>query len=119
MAALFQTPDVPSILQIDCLASEAFPPPAYPTHLLYNPYAVAQQVTINVGLSTNHLYDAVAGVFGYSGNLVGRNPKRRLLERKSMESAAWVVSWQGGLRFVSEMRQVALCRTFALVGAGV
>src|ERR1035441_4337929 len=56
---------------------------------------------------------------GYSGNLVGRNPKRRLLERKSMESAAWVVSWQGGLRFVSEMRQVALCRTFALVGAGV
>ena len=54
-----------------------------------------------------------------SGIIVGRNPKRRLLERKSMESAAWVVSWQGGLRFVSEMRQVALCRTFALVGAGV
>ena len=63
MAALFQTSNVPGILQIDCLPSEAFPPPADPTHLLYNPYAVAQQVTINVGLNTNHLYDAVAGVF--------------------------------------------------------
>ena len=70
MAALFQTSDVPGILQIDCLASEAFPPPAYPTHLLYNPYAVAQQVTINVGLSTNHLYDAVAGVF-VASNVTG------------------------------------------------
>ena len=36
-----------------------------------------------------------------------------------MESAAWFVSWQGGLRFVLEMRQGALCRAFALVGAGV
>jgi hypothetical protein len=63
MAALFRTSNVPGILQIDSLASEAFPPPADPTHLLYNPYAVAKQVTINVGLTTNHLYDAVAGVF--------------------------------------------------------
>jgi len=63
MAALFQTSNVPGILQIDCLASEAFPPPADPTHLLYNPYAVAKQVTSNIGSNTNHLYDAVAGVF--------------------------------------------------------
>ena len=45
MAALFQTSNVPGILQIDCLATEAFPPPAFPTFLLYNPYAVAKQVT--------------------------------------------------------------------------
>jgi len=63
MAALFRTSNVPGILQIDCLASEAFPPAAEPTHLLYNPYAVAQQVIINVGANTNHLYDAVAGIF--------------------------------------------------------
>jgi hypothetical protein len=63
MAALFQTSNVPGILQIDCLATEAFPPPAFPTFLLYNPHATSQQVTINVGSNPNHLYDAVAGAF--------------------------------------------------------
>jgi hypothetical protein len=63
MAALFQTSSVPGILQIDCLATEAFPPPCYPTSLLYNPYAVAEQVTIDVGTNASHVYDAVAGVF--------------------------------------------------------
>ena len=51
------------ILQIDCLAIGAFPPPAFPTFLLYNPYAAAKQVTINIGSNANHLYDAVAGAF--------------------------------------------------------
>ena len=63
MAALFQTSNVPGILQIDCLATEAFPPPSNPTSLLYNPYAVAEQVTINIGTNASYLYDAVAGVF--------------------------------------------------------
>jgi hypothetical protein len=63
MAALFETSNVPGILQVDCLVTEAFPPPSNPTSLLYNPYAVAEQVTINIGSNTNHLYDAVAGVF--------------------------------------------------------
>jgi hypothetical protein len=63
MAALIQTSDVPGILQVDCLATDAFPPPCYPTSLLYNPYAVAELVTINIGTNASHVYDAVAGVF--------------------------------------------------------
>jgi len=63
MAALFQTSNVPGILQIDCRASEAFAPSAWPTYLFYNPYAISQQVTINLGSTTNHLYDAVTGLF--------------------------------------------------------
>jgi len=63
MAALFRTSNVPGILPIDCLASETLPPPAHPTSLLYNPYAVAKSVSINIGAATNHLYDAVVGVF--------------------------------------------------------
>jgi hypothetical protein len=63
MAALFQISDVPGILQVDCVATEAFPPQCYPTSLLYNPYSNAEQVTINVGTKSSHLYDAVAGVF--------------------------------------------------------
>src|SRR5438105_4950208 len=72
MAALFQTSNVPGILQIDCLASEAFAPPGHPTYLLYNPYTNATQITLNVGTNLNHLYDAVAGVFlatNVSGNV--------------------------------------------------
>ncbi len=41
----------------------AFGLPSYPTSLLYNPYAVAEKVIINVGTNASHLYDAVAGVF--------------------------------------------------------
>jgi hypothetical protein len=63
MAALFQTSNVPGILQIDCLATEAFPPPAYPTRLLYNPYTIPKQITINVGSNACHLYNAVTGLF--------------------------------------------------------
>jgi len=63
MAALFQTSNVPGILQIDCVASEAFAPAAYPTYLCYNPYNIAKQVTINVASNANHSYDAVIGAF--------------------------------------------------------
>jgi hypothetical protein len=70
MAALFQTSNVPGILQIDCVATEAFAPPAHPTYLFYNPYSSATEVTLNVGATTNHLYDAVAGVF-LAANVTG------------------------------------------------
>jgi hypothetical protein len=63
MAALYQTSNVPGILQIDCVASEAFAPPAHPTFLLYNPYTNATMVTLSIGPNTNHLFDVVAGVF--------------------------------------------------------
>jgi hypothetical protein len=71
MAALFQTSNVPGILQIDCIATDAFATPAHPTYLFYNPYLTPTQVTFNVGTNTTHLYDAVAGVFiitNVSGN---------------------------------------------------
>ena len=63
MAALFQTSSVPGILRINCVATEAFPPAAHPTFLYYNPYALAQQVAVEVGPDARHLYDAVAGAF--------------------------------------------------------
>jgi hypothetical protein len=63
MAALFQTSNVPGILQIDCVATEAFPPAACPTYLYYNPYAIVKQVTVSVGPSVKHLYNIVTGAF--------------------------------------------------------
>ena len=63
LAALFQTSNVPGILQIDCVATEAFPPATWPSSLFYNPYAVAKQVTVNVGPGAKHVYDLVSGAF--------------------------------------------------------
>ena len=63
MAALFQTSNVPGILQIDCVATEAFPPATCPTYLYYNPYAIVKQVTVSVGPGAKHLYNIVSGAF--------------------------------------------------------
>jgi hypothetical protein len=63
MAALFQTSNVPGILQIDCLATETMPPSAYPTFLFYNPYGVPEAITVKVGPNATDLYDAVTGTF--------------------------------------------------------
>ena len=63
LAALFQTSNVPDILQVDCLATETFAPAAYPTLLFYNPYGIAKQITVNVGSNSTRLYDAVTGTF--------------------------------------------------------
>ncbi len=63
MAALFQTSNVPGILQIDCVATEAFPPANCPTYLYYNPHAIVKQVNVNVGPGARHLYDLFTGAF--------------------------------------------------------
>jgi hypothetical protein len=63
MAALFQTSNVPGILQIDCVATEAFPPATFPTYLYYNPYATEKEVAVNVGLEAKHLYNLGTGAF--------------------------------------------------------
>jgi hypothetical protein len=63
MAALFQTSNIPGILQVDCLATETLPPAAYPTFLFYNPYGITKQINVNVGPNSTDLYDAVTGTF--------------------------------------------------------
>ena len=63
LAALFQTSNVPGILQIDCVATEAFPPPTWPTYLYYNPYETVKQVTVSLGSDAKHFYDLNAGAF--------------------------------------------------------
>lgn len=70
MAALFQTSNIPGILQVDCLATESLPPAANPTFLFYNPYGVTQQITVNVGSNVTDLYDAVTGTF-VAANVTG------------------------------------------------
>ncbi len=63
MAALFETSNIPGILKIDCVATEAFPPKTYPTFLYYNPYPTAQQIELDAGEQPKNLYDAVTSRF--------------------------------------------------------
>ncbi len=51
----------PRILRLDCLATDFFRRPAYPTYLYYNPYQLEREVCLDVGGSPRHLYDAVSG----------------------------------------------------------
>lgn len=54
--------DVPGILRWDCLATDWFHTPAFPTHLIYNPFEQAKTVTLDL-VRPADLYDLVAGEF--------------------------------------------------------
>lgn len=55
--------NVGEILQLDCLATDFFRPPAYPTYLYYNPHKAPRSVQINVGRRRVDLYDAAGKAF--------------------------------------------------------
>jgi hypothetical protein len=54
--------DVPGILRWDCLATDWFHWPAYPTHLYYNPFQKPRTITLQLAGPAD-LYDLVAGDF--------------------------------------------------------
>ena len=63
LGALVEPTDVEGILRIDCLATEAFAPAAYPTWLLYNPHPEARTVTLDPPSTPNNrygLYEAIS-----------------------------------------------------------
>ncbi|MFA6287622.1 MAG: hypothetical protein WC661_09590 [Opitutaceae bacterium] len=63
LGALVEPTDVEGILLIDCLATEAFASPAFPTWLLYNPHSTAKTVTLAPppGFERHGLYETVSG----------------------------------------------------------
>jgi len=55
--------NVEGILQLDCLATDSFVGKAYPTYLYFNPYAVAQDVQLDVGPVAKDLYETTRSRF--------------------------------------------------------
>jgi hypothetical protein len=51
--------DVPGILRWDCVATDWFHAPAYPTWLFYNPHREAKTFSTDVGPAAANLYDVV------------------------------------------------------------
>ena len=63
MAACIETSNVPGILKLDCLATDFYRAPAYPTFLYFNPYSEPKAVEINTGGGAVDLYDCVTNQF--------------------------------------------------------
>ena len=63
MGSLIEETNVDKILKLDLLKTDFFRGNAYPTYLLYNPYATTQAVSFNVGGSASDVYDALTETF--------------------------------------------------------
>lgn len=63
LGALIQETDQEKILQLDLLATDFFRDEAYPSYLLYNPYATAQTVNLDLGAVPIDLYDVISESF--------------------------------------------------------
>ena len=59
LGGIMSLTDVPGILRWDCLATDWFHAPAYPTWLFYNPFPQARSFHTDVGFRALDLYDAV------------------------------------------------------------
>jgi len=59
LGSLVQPTDDPLILQIDCLATDFYRAPAYPTFLCYNPYREQRAFSLGCGTARVDVYDAV------------------------------------------------------------
>jgi len=60
---IIRTTNVEGILQLDCLATDYFHAPAYPTYLYFNPHTEQREVEIDVGAEPKDLYNGVTGAF--------------------------------------------------------
>jgi hypothetical protein len=77
--------DVSGILRWDCLATDWFHAPAYPTYLFYNPYPTAKTVHTDVGPKATDLYDAISHRF------IQRNARGRISLTLAPEKALVLV----------------------------
>ena len=67
LGGIVQTTNVEKILQLDCLATDYFGAPAYPTYLYYNPHDDTKQIELNVGATAVDLYEATSNQFLQKG----------------------------------------------------
>ena len=63
LGSIVSTTNVDKVLQLNCLKTDYYHSPAYPTYLYYNPYTSATTVQIDVGSGNKDLYDAVSDSF--------------------------------------------------------
>jgi len=72
LGAIYNGSNVPGIIGWDVVTTDYFHPVCYPSHLFWNPYAEARNVTFDFGSSLCDLYDTVSGVF-VARNVIGNH----------------------------------------------
>ncbi|MBC7328404.1 hypothetical protein H5T87_09885 [bacterium] len=85
LSALFHPTNVAGIVMWDCLATDFYHHPAYPTYLIYNPYDMKRDVEIDLGKEGKDIYDVVSHRF------LKKNVKGRVRVSISPHSAIVVV----------------------------
>jgi hypothetical protein len=63
LGSIVKTTDVEGILQLDCLSTDFYRAPAYPTYVYYNPFSESKTITLDVGKTASMLYDATSHQF--------------------------------------------------------
>lgn len=84
LGGIMKQTEVPGVLRWDCTATDWFHPPAYPTHLYYNPFARLQTVRLDLAEKVD-LYNTVTGRF------VARGARSGFRLRLQAEEAAVLV----------------------------
>jgi len=59
--------NIEGILRLDCLATDFYRSPAYPTYLYYNPFPKEQKVIIELGAETKDIYESIGNKFISTG----------------------------------------------------
>jgi hypothetical protein len=65
--AIISRTDDDKILQLDCIKTDYFHGPAYPTYLYYNPHGEEKTVRLDVGRTPVNIYDCVSRSFVQRG----------------------------------------------------
>ncbi len=63
LGGIVETSDVPGILSWDCVKTDWYSPPAYPTRLLFNPHDEPKTIHLDLGAQRVHAYDLVSRRF--------------------------------------------------------
>jgi hypothetical protein len=80
------------ILQLDCLRTDFFHAPAWPTHLYFNPYKEDKEIHIDVGPTRVDLYDAVTKQW------IAKGAEGRVSMLLAADSAALIVRTPAGAK---------------------
>ena len=67
LGGIIDSTNVSMVLKLDLLKTDYFHKSAYPSFLIYNPYSIDKNVTINIGLNGSDIYNAV------SHSIIARN----------------------------------------------
>ncbi|MCE5341451.1 MAG: hypothetical protein LLF92_10070 [Planctomycetaceae bacterium] len=60
---IIQKTNIEGIIRLDCLATDFYHAPAYPTYLYYNPFPKEQKVVIELGTETKDIYESISNKF--------------------------------------------------------